>query len=288
MCPVPNLLTVEAFHCVAAEVQSWPKPHSHTGEQKGEEVNFFLCLNILCVTPLWSEQQSPSSPSSPLKNIVALVSNPLQAGRDREDGDLDRKDGFFFPPLFNFIFLFVRKLQQAKSWHNSLFSSNEVEAATRLCRVVAFGEAGPALPYVQDALQGANLTAHPGRRDLPPAFKSCEIKRLQKHSSKWSCNGEYCLPCHYSILQSPRQFWLEGSIWGSLGLHGKSFRSCEIPMLMPCSALALSSWVCACWHFNYMIMQGKILFLVNNVVGFLFTSGKQVLPLIFFSVFMFV
>lgn len=49
------------------------------------------------------------------------------------------------------------------------------------------------LPYVQEALQGANLTAHPGRRDLPPAFKGYEIKRLQKHSSKWSCNGEYCL-----------------------------------------------------------------------------------------------
>jgi len=56
------------------------------------------------------------------------------------------------------------------------------------------GEVSPALPYIQDVLQGANLTAHPGTRKLPPDFKGCEIKMLQKHSGKWSCNRDYFLP----------------------------------------------------------------------------------------------
>lgn len=191
MCPVPNLLTGEAFHCVAPEVQSWPKLHSHTGEQKGEEMNFFLCLNILCVALLWSEHQSPSSPSS-LKNIGALISNPLQTGRDRQDQDLDRKDGFFFP-LFNF-FPWWRSCSKQKAAITHFSHQMKWKKWRDSAECSTSGEASPVLPYVQDALQGANLTAHPGRRDLPPAFKGYGIKRLQKHSSKWSCNGEYHLP----------------------------------------------------------------------------------------------
>lgn len=56
------------------------------------------------------------------------------------------------------------------------------------------GVVSPAPPYVQDALQGANRTAHPGKRNLPPDCKGCEIKMLQKHSGKWSCIREYFLP----------------------------------------------------------------------------------------------